>query len=217
VSPESIAIGSVIISAFALLVSFANYYSSNLKVGQILMTKPTIFFFGWDNVPGPTPKIFMRSLLFSTSSSGRVLENLYLKISTPTGKVLFSFWGHTQGQPNSLSKGSGLFVGKEGFLADHHFNPDPSKPIQDPYTIGNYEIEVYGRQFGDSVERKLGRYSLHLDEGLAQVLAQKNDGVLWSLNPQDNKYFPETRNRDQGISRTRDRSPRDVYFESLQK
>ena len=216
-STEAIAVGSAIISALALLVSFANYWSANLKVGQILMTKPTIFFFGWDQSDHPVPKIFMRSLLFSTANSGRVLEHLYLKIAAPNGESLYSFWGHTQGQPNSLTKGSGLFVGKQGFLADHHFNPDPATLIEVPYPFGTYEIEVIGRQFGDTTDRKMGRYSLELDANLADMLSQKVDGILWSLNPQENKYYPETQHRDRGISRTRDRSPRGVYFESLIK
>ena len=216
-SPESIAIGSIFIAALALLVSFANYYSANLKIGQILMTKPTIFFFGWDHAEVPTPKIFMRSLLFSTSTKGRVLENLYLKVSTPNGETLFSFWGHTQGQSNSLTKGSGLFIPKNGFLADHHFNPDPSTTILNPFSAGDYEIEIVSRQFGDSVERKLGQYKLNLDSSFVQVLAQQTDGVLWSLNPKDNKYFPETRSRDRGTFRDRDRAPRGVYFESFQR
>jgi hypothetical protein len=208
---------SLTVSGLALLVSFGTFWVNYWKQGQVLMTKPTIFFFGWDHVGQPIPKIFMRSLLFSTANSGRVLENLYLKVSTPKGDALYSFWGHTQGQPNSLTRGSGLFIGKEGLLADHHFNPDPSIAIETPYSIGVYEIEVIGRQFGDAIDRKLGRYSLVLDAALVQILSQKADGILWSLNPQENKYYPETRQRDQGISRTRDRSPRGVFFESLQR
>ncbi len=189
-STETIAVGSAIISALALLVSFANYWSANLKVGQILMTKPTIFCFTWD---GNRPKIYLRTLLFATSNNGRVLENLYLLVKSPTQETIYSFWGHAHGGKETLTKGSGLFIPKNGYLADHHFNPDPSGNINIPYPVGLYEIEVIARQFEDTTDRKLGRYEIRLDPNFAAELANNETAVIWSLNPLSQSYHAELR------------------------
>lgn len=184
----TITVLGVLISILALGVSGLTLWLSHLRQGQILMTKPTIFFFGWDDL---RPKIFLRTLLFSTSTSGRILENMYLLVRSPRGESVFSFWGHTKADSNSLDRGSGLFVGKNGFLANHHFNPDPSADLKEPYPVGEYEVEVIARQFGETTDRKLGRYVLQLNQEMATSLKEKKNGVLWTLNPRDQTYFAE--------------------------
>jgi hypothetical protein len=181
----------LLISILALGVSGTTLWLSHLRQGYILMTKPTIFFFGWDIGIHPKPKIFLRSLLFSTASNGRVLENLYLNVKSPHGQSVFSFWGHTMSDSNRLVPGSGLFVGKNGFSANHHFNPDLGIDLEDPYPMGEYEIEVIARQFGDTVDRKLGRFVLKLDQEMSNSLKEKVDGVIWLLAPSDQSYYAE--------------------------
>jgi hypothetical protein len=178
------------VSILALVVSGLTLWFSHFKVGQILMTKPTIFFFGWDGI---RPKIFLRTLLFSTANNGRVLENLYLQVKSPTSECVYSFWGHTNSDANNLTRGSGLYIPKNGFLANHHFNPDPNTAITNPFPKGTYEIEVIARQFGDSANRKLGRFELQLDNEMSTLLYQRANGILWSLDPVDQSYHAELR------------------------
>jgi hypothetical protein len=189
----AISILGVLFSVLAIGVSVTNLWLSQLKNGKILMTRPTIFFFGFDPDDRPIPKIFMRSLLFSTANNGCVLENMYLLVKSPTSESIYSFWGHTNSDGNNLTRGSGLYIPKNGFLANHHFNPDPSKGVTNPFPIGIYEIDVIARQFGDSTNRKLGRFELQLDEKMSVALNQENNGVMWSLNPIDQSYHAELR------------------------
>ena len=190
-SSSTIALLSVPISVLALGVSGLTLWLSHLRQGHIPMTRPAIFFFGWDKPDHPSPKIFFRSLLFSTANSGRVLENMYIRVKSPPGEAIFSFWGHTNSESNSLTRGSGLFIGKEGFLANHHFNPDPSIAVNNPYPMGEYEIEVITRQFGDTTDRKLGRFVLQLDQEMATSLEKKDEAVMWTLNPRVHSYHAE--------------------------
>jgi hypothetical protein len=188
-----ISILGVLFSVVAICVSVTNLWLSQLKHGQILMTKPTIFFFGFDHVDRPIPKIYVRTLLFSTASNGRVLENMYLLVKSPIGESIYSFWGHTNSDAKNLTRGSGLYIPKNGFLADHHFNPDPSQDVTNPFPVGSYEIEVIARQYADSTNRKLGKFELQLDQKMSASLNKENNGVMWSLNPIDQSYHAELR------------------------
>jgi hypothetical protein len=193
-----IALISLIVSALALLVSFGSYWASHWKQGQVLMTKPTIFFFGWDGITTRTPKIFMRCLLFSTAQTGRILENLYLNVTGPNQNYCFDFWGHTVGDSNFLTKGSGLFIGQVGVSANHHFNPEKSIASNVIFSAGKYEIEVMCRQFGDTTDRKLGRFELELESHMSNLL-ENGSQVLWSLNPNSQSYRSEVSPRKDGL------------------
>lgn len=57
------------------------------------MTKPTIVFFGYDTVPKPTPKVFLRTLLYSTATRGQVIEGMRVIVRYEGGERVFSFWG----------------------------------------------------------------------------------------------------------------------------
>jgi hypothetical protein len=189
----------VLISILALCVSCLTLWISHLRRGKIMMMRPAIFFFGWDQVGSPLPKIFLRSLLFSNANRGRVLENMYLLVRSPKGETVFNFWGHANSGPGSLTRGSGLFISKDGYLADHHFNPEPRTDVTDSYPPGEYEIKVIVRQFGDSADITLGRYNLQLDQRWSTSLGSKIDGVLWTFNPRDQTYHANTSPRSRQL------------------
>jgi hypothetical protein len=190
---------SLTVSGLALIVSFGTYWATHLKQGQVLMTKPTIFCFGWDGTIRARPKIFLRCLLFSTARSGRILENLYLLVHRDGQTYCFDFWGHTLGNDgNSLTRGSGLFVSQDGLPANHHFNPDGFSDGDFNFLAGNYVIEVLCRQFGDTMDRKIGRYELELSESLASVL-KKGDRILWTLNAEKHSYRSERFTNSHGL------------------
>ena len=51
------------------------------------MTQPTLIFFGPDTpvqgvgLKNPLPKIYLRTLLFSTSKRGRIVENMHVALT----------------------------------------------------------------------------------------------------------------------------------------
>lgn len=73
---------SITISALALGVSTVTAWFTLLRRGTIKMTQPTVIFFGPDNPrsneEGPLPVVYLRTLLFSTSKRGRVIECMYV-------------------------------------------------------------------------------------------------------------------------------------------
>ena len=83
------------------------------------MTRPTIVAFAFE---GPTPKVFLRFLLYSTAQRGNVIESMYVVVVQGGKRLLYSFWGYGDSQA-SLVRGSGLFVSREGIAINHYFVP----------------------------------------------------------------------------------------------
>ncbi len=58
------------------------------------MTKPAIVFFGFEDVPKTTAKVFLRTLLYSTAVRGQVIERMFVKLLHNGREQVFSFWGY---------------------------------------------------------------------------------------------------------------------------
>jgi len=180
---------SLVISGIALAISAITLWITLLRRGRLRMTTPNVVFFGYDFVPRTTPKIFLRTLLYSTSVQGLVIESMYARLSNAKGTETFSFWGY--GETNNLVPGSGLFVGKSGIAVNHHFVLSVDKP---PYEFdpGDYTIDIYARTVGQKTPEKLSTLSLTLSSDLAAALSE-NDGVLFELDPETQTYREHTR------------------------
>jgi hypothetical protein len=129
---------SISISLISLTISLGTFWLTIAR-GKLKMTKPTIIFFGFDTVPKPTPKVFLRTLLYSTAIRGQVIEGMYAKVRRNNNERIFSFWGYTETE--KLSPGSGLHVSQTGLAANHHF---VLSVHEDDYRFepGAYEIDV---------------------------------------------------------------------------
>src|SRR2546421_7307666 len=101
---------SIIISVSALAVSVTTAWLTLLRRGTIRMTQPTLVFFGPDGVAGD-PKVFLRTLLYSTAKRGQIVENMFLKLRRHESAQTFNIWVYGDGP---LARGSGLFVGDNG-------------------------------------------------------------------------------------------------------
>ncbi len=139
------------------------------------MTKPTIVFFGFDMVPHATAKVFMRTLLYSTSARGQVVEAMFAKVRRGDSEQLFSFWGY--GETEKLTPGSGLYVSKTGLAANHHFvlSVHESEYRFEP---GDYKIDVFADVAGRKSAVRLSTIRLTLTPDLAAALAD-HEGVLF--------------------------------------
>lgn len=129
----------IIISVVALLVSLATFWLTRMRRGTIKMTRPSVIFFGKDGGDSESAKIFLRTLLYSTADKGQYIEGMYLKLIKGGTSTTFNIW--TYGEKGQLKRGSGLFVGKQGVEADHHFLL-PKKAKLD-FKAGEYTLEVY--------------------------------------------------------------------------
>src|SRR5579859_789417 len=130
---------TVFISVASLVLSGYSLWQVQFNHGRLKMSQPTLICLKRE-FPSMRPKIFLRTLLFTTGPKGRVIENMFLRIHQQYGTYVFDFWGHTENRV--LTLGSGLFVGSTGIASDHHFNPHENSP-DFLYVNGNYVIEVF--------------------------------------------------------------------------
>lgn len=82
---------SVPISIVSLAVSLGTLWLAFVDRGRLKMTKPTIAFFGYDIVPHVTPKVFLRTLLYSTAVREQFIEGMFVKVRHDGGERVFSF------------------------------------------------------------------------------------------------------------------------------
>src|SRR5437879_2038291 len=141
-----LAVCGVAIALLSLGVSTATMYFAWLRGGRLAMTKPAVVFFGYDTVPKLTPKIFLRTLLYSTAPRGKMIESMHVKLRRADSELVFGFWGY--GETTKLSPGSGLYVGQSGVSLNHHFVMSVHKSRYD-FFAGDYTIQVFARQAGD--------------------------------------------------------------------
>ncbi len=131
---------SLVISSLALAASLVTAWLTLLRRGNVKMTHPSVIFFGPDGGRGPEhkPKVYLRTLLFSTAKRGRVIETMHATLHRNETRQTFNIWVIGDG---NLARGSGLFVGETGVVANHHFLlPEDGNTFR--FQSGTYRIEV---------------------------------------------------------------------------
>jgi hypothetical protein len=184
-----IAILGVVISVMSFTVSVAALWFTWLRRGSLSMTRPTVVFFGYDMVPRLTPKIFLRTLLYSTSARGQIVESMYVRLCRSGSEQIFSFWGY--GETKNLTAGSGLFVGQTGVAFNHHFVLSMQHPGYQ-FADGLYSILVFARVAGSPKPIPLGEITLTLTKANADMLTGKG-GILFELEPDTGSYVGHSR------------------------
>jgi len=182
-------LASITISSFALVISAVNAWMTLLRHGTVKMTQPTIIFFGPDaprpQDSAPSPKIYLRTLLFSTSKKGCVLENMYVSLSRNETQQNFSVWVYGD---ESLVRGSGLFVGETGIATNHHFLLPPDNTFFQ-FVEGYYRLEVYAKILGEEKTRLLFTQTLEISPSAANALKEQHAGVYFDWGPDSGRYF----------------------------
>jgi hypothetical protein len=186
---------SIIISALALMVSSVTAWLTLFRRGTVKMTQPTVIYFGPDKAHDdsevPPPKVYLRTLLFSTSKRGRVIECMYVALSRNESRQNFNVWVYGE---KSLVRGSGLFVGETGVEANHHFlTPRDDNSFR--FTAGHYTLEVFARLLGDSSNMRLFSQSLDISQEIAAALSEPDAGLYFDWGPDSSRYLPHIEKR----------------------
>lgn len=180
------AVVGIIISVVSLTISATTLWLSVLRRGRLAMTMPSVVFFGHDSVPKVTPKIFLRTLLYSTAVQGQVVEAMYVVVRYPGGgRSIFGFWGLDEG--SKLVPGSGLYVSRSGVAANHHF-VHSVHDLPFDYRSGVYRLEVFARVVGRRKPHRLAMVSIHLSHANARAL-ENHQGVLFERTPETLEYL----------------------------
>jgi len=154
------------------------------------MTQPTVVFFGPDGgTPSrqPRPKVFLRSLLFSTSKRGPVIESLHVRLSRGETRQNFNIWVY--GDHDKLLRGSGLFVGETGIATNHHFLLPEDAPKY-TFTPGTYIVELFARTLGEKTHRLLFSHAFEVTEPLSKALEEPVCGLYFDWGPDSARYLP---------------------------
>jgi hypothetical protein len=176
------------ISIVALTLSAITAWLTWFQRGKLMMTQPTTIFFGPDgsHFESRINKIYLRTLLYSSSRRGQVVESMHVTLSRGETKQNFSIWVH--GHNNELSRGSGLFVAHEGISMNHHFllPPDGS---DFKFLPGKYNLSVWAKLVSDSTLIQLKSISLEITESQSKSLEDPHCGLYFDWGPDQNSYY----------------------------
>lgn len=192
IESSALALVGVGVSLLSLGVSGTTMYFTWLRRGRLAMTKPNIVFFGYEAAGNrPTAKIFLRTLLYSSSTQGKMVERMFAKLIHGGKAQVFGFWGH--GWTTELSPGSGLYVGQTGVSSNHHFTLSMHQPAYD-FEAGEYTLQIFAQQPGETAPAMLSEIKLTVDDERAKQLAQRK-GVMFVLEPETQKYVGQVRDQ----------------------
>ena len=184
----TIAIVAVIVSVLALTVSAINAWLTLFRNGRIRMTRPTVIYFGPDGGSQSKeahPKVYLRTMLFSTGKRGNIIENMYLRLSRGETRQNFNIW--TYGDA-SLQRGSGLFVPDTGYTSNHHFLlPQDGTTFQ--FSAGSYSLDIFVTIIGETTGRLLYSTTLELTPEIYTKLNQPGNGLYFDWGPDAARYF----------------------------
>jgi len=188
--PETL---SITISIIAIAISAVTAYLTLFRRGTVRMTLPTVIYFGPD---GRSPqgrkssaKVFFRTLLYATSKRGRIVESMFVRLRRGESSQNFSIWVYGN---DSLSRGSGIFVGENGVAWNHHFLL-PADGTAYEFTPGEYLIEIFATLVGSRHSLKLHEVRLLLDAHIAEQLKNSENGLYFDWGPDSGRYHPHVR------------------------
>ena len=185
----------ILISSLSLLVSLTTAWLTLFRRGTVRMTQPTIIFFGPDGGsirPGSEPpKVFLRTLLFSTAKRGRIIESMHVALSRTETHQNFNIWVYGN---DKLVRGSGLFVGETGVEANHHFLA-PRDASSFRFLEGSYRLDIFARLLGDKKNIQLFSQTLDVTRELAVSLAEPHAGLYFDWGPDSSRYLPHIQPR----------------------
>jgi len=203
-----IPIVAIVISLASFAISSVTMWLILLRKGTVCMTQPTVIYFGPDGGHKKSAKIFFRTLLYSTSKKGRVIENLYIRVKRGESQQNFNIWVYGS---DKLVRGSGLFVGETGIAANHHFLLPTDTEAYD-FKAGEYILEVYVRLIGDKENKLLHKTALSIPSQEANQLKEGDKGIYFDWGPDSNRYHSHIDSKP-----PRDKDGMDVFLQEILK
>lgn len=173
----------------ALSLSLLTAWVTLFRRGSVKMTPPTTVFFGPDSKMGhdenPPPKLYLRTLLYSTGKKGRMIESMHAKIVRNETIQNFNVWVYGE---DRLMRGSGLFVGEEGVTANHHFLA-PRDDNDFVFKAGKYRVELYAKFIGDKSPHRIWSQEFVVSPQHEASLKSENTGLYFDWAPSSESYM----------------------------
>jgi hypothetical protein len=177
---------SLIISGASLIISGTTAWLTLLRKGRVQMTQPTTVFFGPDgpSEEGADPKVYLRTLLYSSARRGQIVESMFVKVRRGEASQVFNIWVYGD---ERLVRGSGMYVGPEGVTCNHHFLL-PKDGTEFSFQPGLYQIAVYASLVGQKTPTKLWETGMALTKEHAVAIREQNRGVYFDWGPESASY-----------------------------
>ena len=148
------------------------------------MTRPTLFFLGPDGGDEEHSKIYLRTLFYSTSKRGLVIENIFVRLRRGESTQNFNIWVYGE---KDLFRGSGLYVGPEGIASNHHFLT-PKDTGKFEFRTGQYRLEVFAKVVGRRMTKLLTSIDFQISDGDAVKLKKPGNGIYFDWGPDSESY-----------------------------
>ena len=175
---------AIFVSMIGVLISSITFWILYLHKGTIKITKPRLIALGYERHENHrTPKVVIRSLLFSTSNKGIVIDNIRVKVTNHNNSKDFSLWAYGV---ETLLVGSGLFISKEGKDSYHHFLPIAFSSDFEFHT-GNILLEIYVTITHHKKDKLLDSITLSLTKEHEDAL-NKGEMIIFNWESALNKY-----------------------------
>lgn len=175
---------SIILSIAALTISALTFWLTRMKKGTVKMTRPTIIFFGPDGIGEKHKKVFIRTLVYSTSDRGQYIQNMFVRLQRGESIQNFNVWVYDN---NGLVRGSGLFVNKSGLACNHHFLLPKDGGNYD-FLSGDYNLQVYIETV-DENPFKIFEQKFNLTKPQQEEMFTKKAGIYFDWAPNTQNYF----------------------------
>jgi hypothetical protein len=109
---------------------------------------------------------------------------MYVTLRRGESSQNFNVWVYGE---EKLSRGSGLFVGQQGIVCNHHFVlPKDGTSFQ--FIAGQYTLHVYASVLGKENPVLLHVASLTLDRDQSADMSKKGAGVYFDWGPDSKRY-----------------------------
>ena len=184
---ENVAWLSLAVATLAFSVSAFTLWLTHFRRGRVIMTRPTVIFFGPDGSRNEglneNQKIFLRALLISDSKRGRIIQTLYATLSHKEARQNFHVWVYGD---DRLVRGSGLHINDTGLATNHHFLMSDKNGFQ--FREGVYILEVYAEILGDRAPTRLLSQSVRVSSEEASNLETGECGLYFDWGPQSGQY-----------------------------
>lgn len=151
------------------------------------MARPTIIFFGPDGPDSDLKKVFIRTLIYSTSEKGQYIQNMWIRLTRGESTQNFNIWVYDN---DGLVRGSGLFIGKSGIASNHHFLM-PNDKTKYEFLQGDYLMEIFVELVGKK-PKKIFEQILILTEAQEAKIKDENVGVYFDWAPNTQSYYAST-------------------------
>ena len=175
------------ISIIALVISGLTFWLARIRKGSLKMTRPSIICFLGQN-GNDEPKIFIRTLLYSTAEQGQYIQNMFIRIHRAETIQNFNVWAYGD---KGLVRGSGLFASKTGVSVYHHFLLPKNE--QWLFDAGEYKIEVYAEIVNRST-KKIFEQKLSLTTEQSDDIKQ-GKAIYFDWAPNTGQYISHSGNR----------------------